>query len=50
MQTTTVKLYSLGYKEAKTYLMAALFIIGNIVLPQLCHTVVRHGCQYICSH
>lgn len=43
MQTTTVKLYSLGYKEAKTYLMAALFIIGNIVLPQLCHTVHLGG-------
>lgn len=43
MQTTTVKLYSLGYKEAKTYLMAALFIIGNIVLPQLCHTIHLGG-------
>ena len=32
METTTLKLYSLEYKEAKTYLMAALFIAGNIVL------------------
>lgn len=39
METTTLKLYSLEYKEAKTYLMAALFIAGNIVFPQLCHTV-----------
>lgn len=35
----SVKLYSLEYKEAKTYLTAALFIAGNILLPQLCHLV-----------
>ena len=33
MQTTTVKLYSLEYTDAKTYLTAALFMAGNIVLP-----------------
>lgn len=43
METTTLKLYSLEYKEAKTYLMAALFIAGNIVFPQLCHTVNMGG-------
>lgn len=36
---TTVKLYSLEYKNAKTYLVATLFIAGNIVFPQLCHLV-----------
>ena len=49
METTTLKLYSLEYKEAKTYLMAALFIAGNIVFPQLCHTVtwaVQLGCLF----
>lgn len=43
MQTTEVKLYSLEYKEAKTYLTAALFVLGNIALPQLCHTVQLGG-------
>lgn len=43
MQTTNVKLYSLKYDNAKTYLAAALFIAGNIVLPQLCHTVSLGG-------
>lgn len=43
METTTLKLYSLEYKEAKTYLMAALFIAGNIVFPQLCHTANMGG-------
>lgn len=43
MQTTSVKLYSLEYKEAKTYWTAALFVLGNIALPQLCHTVHLGG-------
>ena len=37
MQTTTVKLYSLRYDEARTYLFAAAFVLGNIALPQLCY-------------
>ena len=43
MQTSAVKLYSLEYNEVKTYLAAALFIVGNIALPQLCHTVHLGG-------
>lgn len=43
MQTTTVKLYSLEYTNAKTYLAAALFVAGNIALPQLCHLVSLGG-------
>lgn len=43
MKTTTVKLYSLNFIEAKTYLFAALFIAGNIILPQLCHTIPQGG-------
>lgn len=43
MQTTSVTLYSLEYKEAKTYLYAALFVAGNIVLPQVCHLLPTGG-------
>lgn len=43
MQTTAVKLYSLEYNDAKTYLAALLFAAGNILLPQLCHTVHLGG-------
>lgn len=43
METSSVKLYSLEYKEAKTYLTASLFIVGNILLPQLCHLVHLGG-------
>lgn len=40
---TTVKLYSLSYSDIKTYMVAALFIAGNIVLPQLCHLIPQGG-------
>lgn len=43
MNTTAVKLYSLGYGEVRTYLLAILFVVGNIVLPQLCHLVHLGG-------
>lgn len=40
---TTVRLYSLGWREMRTYLFALLFIVGNIVLPQLCHLIPQGG-------
>ncbi len=39
----SVKLYSLSYKELKTYLFAILFIAGNLLLPQLCHLLPVGG-------
>lgn len=47
METTTVKLYSLNYKEVKTYLFALLFIAGNLVLPQICHLVPGGGLTWL---
>ncbi|WP_147620018.1 ECF transporter S component [Alistipes shahii] len=43
MKTSSVTLYSTGYQETRTYLAAALFAAGNIVLPQLCHLVQLGG-------
>ena len=43
MQTTTLNLYSLGYSQAKTYLVSAAFVVGNILLPQLAHTLPQGG-------
>ena len=37
------KLYSLSYKESRTFLFAALFIVGNVALPQLCHLMPNGG-------
>lgn len=47
MQTSSVKLYSLGYGEVRTYMVAALFILGNIALPQLCHLVPQGGLTWL---
>ncbi len=47
MQATSVKLYSLEYNRAKTYWVAALFTIGNILLPQLCHLIPQGGITWL---
>ena len=47
MQTPTLKLYSLSYSDAMTYLAALLFVIGNIVLPQLCHLMPHGGMTWL---
>lgn len=43
----TVKLYNYGYSEAKTYLAALLFALGNIVLPQLFHLMPQGGVTWL---
>lgn len=43
----TISLYQLGYREMKTYLMALLFVAGNIILPQLCHLVPQGGLIFL---
>lgn len=39
----SVKLYSLNLTQAKGALFALLFVAGNIVLPQLCHSIPQGG-------
>lgn len=43
MMQTTLKLYSLRGDSVKTYLAAALFVLGNLALPQLFHLVPKGG-------
>lgn len=43
----TVKLYSLEYDDARTYLAASLFVLGNIVVPQLFHLVPKGGAVWL---
>jgi len=40
---TSIRLYSLGWREMRTWLFATLFIAGNIILPQLCHLIPQGG-------
>ncbi|MCM1109276.1 MAG: hypothetical protein NC388_09575 [Clostridium sp.] len=47
MQTSSLKLYSLGYTEIRTYGVAALFIWGNIIVPQLFHLVPQGGVTWL---
>ena len=44
---TTVNLYSLSLRESRSLLFAALFIVGNIVLPQVCHLMPQGGLIFL---
>ncbi|HBF05018.1 MAG TPA: ECF transporter S component, partial [Prevotella sp.] len=43
MTESSVRLYQYGYNETKTYLLAVAFVIGNVALPQLFHTIPQGG-------
>lgn len=40
---TTVKLYNYNLKSVSTYLFAGIFILGNLILPQLAHLIPNGG-------
>ena len=44
---TTTKLYSLNLSNIKTYLFAGLFILGNLLLPQLVHLIPNGGLIFL---
>ncbi|MCC8173841.1 MAG: ECF transporter S component [Odoribacter sp.] len=43
METNSVTFYLLDYRSIRTYLIASLFIVGNLILPQLFHFVPQGG-------
>lgn len=45
--TKTIAIEHLSYRQSKTYVMAMLFIVGNILLPQLCHLVPGGGLRWL---
>ena len=45
--SATVKLYSFSLSNVHTYLFAALFIIGNLVFPQLAHLIPGGGLIFL---
>ena len=48
MKTTSVSaVCSLSYRDSHAYMAAALFVAGNIVLPQLCHLVPQGGLVWL---
>lgn len=40
---TSVKLYTLPYSHYRTYLLGGLFVLGNLVLPQIVHFIPQGG-------
>ena len=38
---------ALRWNESQTYLFAAIFVLGNIVLPQLCHLMPQGGLIFL---
>ncbi len=40
---TNARLYTLNFDEVRTYLVSALFIVANLLLPQLCHLIPQGG-------
>lgn len=42
-----VRVHSLPFTAVKTYLTALLFVMGNVVLPQLCHLVPQGGMIFL---
>lgn len=47
MKTSTIQLYSLSYNTLKTWVVAALFILGNILLPQIVHLAPQGGITWL---
>ncbi len=47
MQSENRVVYSLGFSDLRSYTLAFIFVVGNIVLPQLCHLVPRGGLIFL---
>lgn len=43
----TLKLQSLTFDNVKTYITASLFVLGNVMLPQLVHLVPQGGLTWL---
>lgn len=42
-----IKTYNYEFAQIRTYFIATLFVIGNLLLPQLCHLIPRGGEMFI---
>lgn len=47
MSNVSVNLYAYNFRQTKTYLIAMLFVLGNIVLPQIFHLVPKGGITWL---
>lgn len=44
---TPIKLYTLPYTSYRTYLLASLFVVGNLLLPQIVHFIPQGGLLFL---
>jgi len=47
MTTASVGIRSLQFSDYKAYVFAALFVAGNIIVPQLCHLIPNGGLIFL---
>lgn len=47
MNQSTSKVYSLGYAEMRAWLAVCVFVVGNLLLPQLCHLIPQGGLIFL---
>jgi len=47
MIATNIKTYAYGLADVKAYLFAFLFVIGNLLLPQICHLLPQGGMVWL---
>lgn len=47
METNSVKLYSLSLGNSRALAFSGLFILGNIILPQVCHLMPQGGLIFL---
>lgn len=47
MNTLSIQKEQYSFRELRTYLAAAVFIVGNILFPQLCHLIPRGGLIFL---
>lgn len=45
--TSSISIRSYSYKEVRTYVVALLFVAGNVLLPQLCHLLEGGGLIFL---
>ena len=47
MNTLSIQREQFNFKELRTYIATAVFLCGNIVVPQLCHIIPRGGLIFL---
>ena len=47
MQTNIITREGLSFRSTRTYLLAAMFVLGNVVLPQLCQLMPHGGVTWL---